>query len=200
MAVLCLAVAPGWAKMIPAPAASGSLVTQVAVEQRGTVLLLRGLLNVFSLGMDSLAKKIRAKGLPAQVSNFTHWRNHANLIVDKYRSDKSTAPVVIIGHSLGADSSVDMANYLGSRGVPVRLLVTFDGVHAGHKVGKGIVEVVNYYKSDGVGKVITAGPGFTGKLTNIDVKDRKGIDHLNIEKSATLHAEVLARLSAIFAN
>jgi len=107
--------------------------------------------------------------------------------------------MVIIGHSLGADSSIDMANYLGANGVPVRLVVTFDGVHDGHAVGGGIAEVINYYKSDGVGKTIAAGPGFTGQLTNVDVSDRKGIDHLNIEKSPALQAEVLAKVQAVFA-
>jgi hypothetical protein len=201
LAALLLFGAPGWAKVVPnpAPRPDAGLVTTVATQPNGRIFLLRGLLNVFSLGMDSLARKIRGKGLPAQVTNFTNWRGFATVLVSQYRTDKSIAPVVIIGHSLGADSSIDMANYLGANGVPVRLVVTFDGVHAGHRVGKGIAEVVNYYKSDGVGKTIQAGSGFTGKLTNVDVSDRKGIDHLNIEKSPALHAEVLAKLQAIFA-
>jgi hypothetical protein len=201
LAALLLLGAPGWAKTIPNPVSrpDAGLVTTVATQPNGRIFLLRGLLNVFSLGMDSLARKIRAKGLPAQVTNFTNWRGFATVLVNQYRTDKSLAPVVIIGHSLGADSSIDMANYLGANGVPVRLVVTFDGVHAGHSVGGGIAEVINYYKSDGVGKTIQAGSGFTGKLTNVDVSDRKGIDHLNIEKSPALHAEVLAKLQGIFA-
>ena len=199
--MLCLAAPAGWTKTVPSPVApmGTGLATTVATQPQGRVILLRGLLNVFSLGMDSLARKIRAKGMPAQVTNFTNWRGFATVLVNQYRTDKSLTPVVIIGHSLGADSSVDMANYLGENGVPVRLVVTFDGVHAGHRVGRGIAEVINYYKSDGVGKTIQAGPGFTGRLTNVDVSDRKGIDHLNIEKSPALHAEVLAKLQAIFA-
>jgi hypothetical protein len=201
LALCCLASAPGWAKSIPSPVARpDGMTTTVATQPQGRIFLLRGLLNVFSLGMDTLAKKIRAQGLPAQVTNFTNWRGYATILVSQYRTDKSIAPVVIIGHSLGADSSIDMANYLGSNGVPVRLVVAFDGVHDGHSVGPGIAEVINYYKSDGVGKQIKAGPGFTGKLTNVDVSDRKGIDHLNIEKSPALHAEVLAKLKAIFGN
>jgi len=200
LALCCLASTPGWTKTIPSPVPRpDGMATTVATEPQGRIFLLRGLLNVFSLGMDTLAKKIRGQGLPAQVTNFTNWRGFATILVSQYRTDKSLAPVVIVGHSLGADSSIDMANYLGSNGVPVRLVVAFDGVHDGHSVGPGIAEVINYYKSDGVGKQIKAGPGFTGKLTNVDVSDRKGIDHLNIEKSPALHAEVLAKLKAIFA-
>ena len=200
LTLLCLASSPGWTKNIPDPRVpEGTVATTVASEPHGRIFLLRGLLNVSSRAMDTLAKKSRGQGLPAQVTNFTNWRGYATILVSQYRTDKTIAPVVIIGHSLGADSAIDMANYLGSNGVPVRLVVTFDGVHAGHTVGRGIAEVINYYKSDGVGKEIKAGASFTGKLTNVDVSDRKGIDHLNIEKSPTLHAEVLAKLKAIFA-
>ena len=84
--------------------------------------------------MDTLARKLRAKDIPVRVTNFSNWRGFAAVLVDLYPSDKSIAPVVIIGHSLGADSAIDMANYLAENGVPVRLVVAFDGVHGGHKV------------------------------------------------------------------
>jgi hypothetical protein len=200
LALAGLAVGPAAAWNIPSPILPpGAAAVQPVAATHGRVFLLRGLLNVFSLGMDTLGRKIKAKGMPALVTNFTNWRNYATILVSQYRTDKSIAPVVIIGHSLGADSAIDMANYLGANGVPVSLVVAFDGVHDGHKVGRGIAEVVNYYKSDGVGKLIQAGPGFTGRLSNIDVAGRKGIDHLNIEKSAALHAEVIARMTRIFA-
>jgi hypothetical protein len=200
LALAGLAVGPASAWNIPSPILPpGAAAVQPVAATHGRVFLLRGLLNVFSLGMDTLGRKIKAKGMPAVVTNFTNWRKYATILVSQYRTDKSIAPVVIIGHSLGADSAIDMANYLGANGVPVSLVVAFDGVHDGHKVGRGIAEVVNYYKSDGVGKLIQAGPGFTGRLSNIDVADRKGIDHLNIEKSAALHAEVIARMTRIFA-
>jgi hypothetical protein len=82
--------------------------------------------------------------------------------------------------------------------VPVRLVVAFDGVHEGHTVSRGVQEVVNYYKPDGWGKFVEAGPGFKGKLQNVDLSDRTEIDHLNIEKSAALHDEVIAKVTAIF--
>ena len=177
---------------------AASSATQPVAKTQGSVFLLRGLLNVFSLGMDKLARKLRAKGMPVRVTNFTNWRGFATELVSRYRTDKSLAPVVIIGHSLGADAAVDMANYLVENGVPVRLVVAFDGVHDGHKVSSGVQEVINYYQADGWGKFVEAGAGFNGKLTNIDLSGREGIDHLNIEKSDALHAEVITRLDAIF--
>ena len=52
----------------------------------GQVFLLRGLVNVFSLGMDTLARKIRAKDIPVRVTNFTNWRGYAAVLVDLYRA------------------------------------------------------------------------------------------------------------------
>ena len=165
----------------------------------GQVFLMRGLINVFSFGMDTLGRKIRAKHIPVRVTNFTNWRGYAAVLLDKYRADKaSLTPFVIMGHSLGADAAIDMGNYLAGRGMPISLIVAFDGVHPGHTVGPGIGRVINFYKADGVGKEVAAAPGFTGKLDNVDVSDRPNIDHLNIEKSPELHAEVVALLVEIF--
>lgn len=175
-----------------------SPVPVAARAERGSVFFLRGLLNVFSRGMDRLSNKLEAKGIQSRVTNYSHWQQFAVLLVSNYRTDKSLAPVVIVGHSLGADAAVNMGNYLATRGVPVRLIVLFDAVDGASKPGAGIAEVVNYYKSDGVGKVVKVLPSFTGKLVNIDVSDRKDIDHLNIDKASSLHDEVIANVVSIF--
>lgn len=211
IAVLVLAVlalGPAVAQDVPLPVPRPKVTapanavlptaTRPATETHGNVIMLRGLMNVFSLGMDSLARKLRAKDIPVRVINYTRWRDIAPGIVREYRTDKSVVPIVIIGHSLGADGAVNMGNYLAENGVPVRLVVAFDGVLAGQTVAGGVQEVINYYKADGWGKLVEASPGFKGKLINIDLSDRKEIDHLNIEKSATLHDEVIAKLTTIF--
>ena len=199
------ATVPATKTPAPAPAAAKAPATKPAdATQRvdaghGRVFLLRGLVNVFSLGMDTLARKLRAKDIPVRVTNFSNWRGFAAVLVDQYRSDKGIAPVVIIGHSLGADAAIDMGNYLATNGVPVRLVIAFDGVHDGHAAVRGVQEVINYYKADGWGQLVQASPGFKGKLTNVDLSDRKEIDHLNIEKSPALHDEVIAKLVEVFA-
>ena len=52
----------------------------------------------------------------------------ADYLIDEYRSGKNVKPVIIMGHSLGADAAVNMGNYLAGKRVPVRLIVAFDGV------------------------------------------------------------------------
>ena len=41
------------------------------------VYLLRGVLNIFSLGLDDIAAKLRAQGIPVTVANFASWSSLA---------------------------------------------------------------------------------------------------------------------------
>ena len=40
-------------------------------------------------------------------------------------------------------------------------------------------------------------PGFRGSLTNVNLDSAADINHFNIEKADRLHAETIARISAI---
>ena len=100
-----------------------------AVAAPGTktqVYLLRGLLNIFSLGMDSLADELHSVGISATVANHASWQSIGEDIAANYKAGRR-GPVVLIGHSLGADAVMMMGTYLGQMGVPVSLIVPFDG-------------------------------------------------------------------------
>jgi hypothetical protein len=156
------------------------------------VYLLRGLLNVFSLGMDELADKIRATGLQASVHNHTEWETLANEITEKYKAGNH-APIILIGHSLGADAVVYMAQYLGKRGVPVALLVPFDGTQTMVASGN-VAHMMNITQRDYA--YARRGSGFHGEFQNIDVTSM-GVDHLSIDKAPRLHAMVLSKIASI---
>ena len=94
-------------------------------QPRAHVYLLRGLMNVFSLGMDTLAEKIQRHGINATVHNHTEWETLADQAAAAYRAGKE-GPIIIVGHSLGADAVMQMSAYLGRKGVPVALAVPFD--------------------------------------------------------------------------
>jgi pimeloyl-ACP methyl ester carboxylesterase len=94
-------------------------------QPRAHVYLLRGLLNIFSLGMDTLAEKIQRRGIYATVHNHTEWETLADQAAAAYRAGKE-GPIIIVGHSLGADAVMQMSAYLGRKGVPVALAVPFD--------------------------------------------------------------------------
>ena len=50
------------------------------------VYLLRGVFNIFSLGLDDIAAKLRAQGIPVTVANFASWSSLADEAAAKYRS------------------------------------------------------------------------------------------------------------------
>ncbi|WP_166303661.1 MULTISPECIES: thioesterase domain-containing protein [unclassified Bradyrhizobium] len=183
-------------------AAQASPAISVAMRSTGSparlhsstahVYLFRGLLNVFSLGMDGLAAQLRAAGIAAAVANHTQWRSVADDIVAKYRAGQR-GPIILVGHSLGADAVMSMAEYLGQMGVPVALVVPFDGTSP-HVATANVARVLNLYKNEGVR--ISRGPGFRGELTNFYVRDAN-VSHFNIDKSAALHSMVIRKIRAI---
>lgn len=156
------------------------------------VYLLRGLLNVFSLGMDELADKIRAKGIEASVHNHTEWEALATEITEKYKAGNH-APIILIGHSLGADAVVYMAQYLGKRGIPVALLVPFDGTQT-MVASSNVAHMLNITQRDYA--YARRGFGFHGEFQNVDVTSM-GVDHLSIDKAPQLHALVLKKILSI---
>jgi Thioesterase domain len=156
------------------------------------VYLLRGLLNVFSLGMDSLAAELQNAGISATVANHTLWQGMADEIAANYRAGRR-GPIVLVGHSLGADAVMEMGAYLGQKGVPVALIVPFDGRNP-HAASANVARVLNFYKDDDV--KISRGPGFHGELNNYYAAD-PNVTHLNIDKNPRFHAIVVSKVRGL---
>jgi hypothetical protein len=158
---------------------------------RAHVYLLRGLLNIFSLGMDTLADELNKRGVYATVDNHADWQSLADSAAANYKAGKE-GPIILIGHSLGADAVMEMAAYLGRRGVPVALVVPFDGT-VSFAASSNVARVLNLSQHYWMSR----GPGFHGSLINVDLRGDPNIDHLNIDKSPRLHARVIAEVLAI---
>src|SRR5690242_3771471 len=88
--------------------------------------LMRGLMNVFSLGMDQLAVLIARQGIAAIVHNHAEADAVVSQIAARYGAG-DRGPIILIGHSLGADAVMMMAQSLDRAGIPVALVVPFDG-------------------------------------------------------------------------
>jgi alpha-beta hydrolase superfamily lysophospholipase len=160
---------------------------------RAHVYLLRGLMNIFSLGMDTLSDELNRRGVYATVDGYSGWQSLANEAAANYKAGKE-GPIIIIGHSLGADAAMEMANYLGARGVSVALVVPFDGTQS-LSAGPGVARVLNLTQRSYA--YMRRGAGFSGTLVNVDVSSDPNIDHLNIDKSPRLHARVISEVLAI---
>jgi Thioesterase domain len=176
--------------------AAAQVNTQSAAPPRHVqVDLFRGLADIFSRGMDTLTEKLNRQGYSARVYSHTHWQAVTRNIADRYaRGDRDI--VVLIGHSLGADATLQIANALARSNVPVDLIVTFDGTHP-HQVPGNVRHLVNFFQNNGFGKKISPGPGFAGQLNNVDLTADTSLSHVTIDKSHRLHAEVIAKITDI---
>jgi len=178
---------------------SKSASTSASPEKRishGKVYLLRGLLNIFSLGMDDLAAKLERRGINAGVYEYGGWESICQEAAARYRA--GGGPIILVGHSLGADAVVDMANKLGQMGVPVALVVAFDPTVHNVLTGRTTSTFINYYQSDnGFGRPVARGGGFHGNLSNIDLRKHTEFGHGSIDKSGMLHSAVIGRVMAL---
>lgn len=156
----------------------------------GEVYLLRGLANIFSLGMDEMGKQFRQYGIDSSVYNHAHWRALADDLVERSYENEISFPVIIIGHSLGAGAAPAMATLLGRRGIPVSYVVMYDPVEP-TTVGRNVMEVVNYYlpKNENT-NVVRAAEDFDGTLQNINVRPLGGFTHLNIDYNKKIRKAV----------
>jgi pimeloyl-ACP methyl ester carboxylesterase len=176
--------------LLPIAAAQGAPASaqHQTAASRPHVYLMRGLMNIFSLGMDQLAAQIQSHGIPADVYNHTQADAIVAQIAANYRAGDH-GPIILVGHSLGADAVMMMAQSLGAQGVPVALVIPFDGTGS-YAASRNVACVVNLTQREYA--YMRPGSGFHGKLSNVDVSGDGSIDHITIDKSPRLQALALS--------
>ena len=157
----------------------------------GHIYLLKGLAGVFSTGLDVLDQKLIQQGYSATVHSYL---SYEELAAEAARLQKSgKGPIIIMGHSSGADAAISMAEKMKTLDAPVALVVTF-GPTTNLVASSNVSQVVNYY----FGTVpVAKGPGFRGTISNVDLSGDADINHLNVEKIDRLHASVIAKVQAL---
>src|SRR3954468_4942210 len=162
------------------PAVAGT-ANAAAPASGARVYLLRGLMNVFSLGLDQIAAKLQAQGIPVTVANFVSWSSLAEQAAAEYKSGR-VRTIILVGHSSGATVLPDMVAKLDQLGVPVKLAIGLDSVFrtglSGH-VGR----YINFYIANGAGTRVEKRRGFQGSLENVNVQNVPGVGHISIEKN-----------------
>src|SRR3954464_12995598 len=73
---------------VPLAAGPVSAATNASAASSAHVYLLRGVLNIFSFGLDDIAEKLRAQGITVTVANFVSWSSLANEAAQEYRSGR----------------------------------------------------------------------------------------------------------------
>ena len=172
----------------------------------GNVYLLRGFIGIWSYGVDHLGEKISAAGVRASVYQEDQWSKLADAIIEKYKAERDHEPLVLIGHSYGADDTLRIAKRLEEHEITIDLIITLDPVTP-PQVPKNVRLCYNIYQPS----LLDAMPFFRGvalnveqegqtNLQNVNIRAERrdllepGTDHFNIEKNERIHAEVVRKV------
>jgi hypothetical protein len=173
----------------------------------GNAYLFRGLIGLFSGGIDAMTMKINEAGIRAHVFQEDQHILIGQVVADVYAKSKGNhEPIVLIGHSLGADDAIKVARELDKVNVDVDLLICIDATRP-PKVPKNVRVCYNYYQPsvfDGTGILrgiaLETEPGFHGQLHNMNVRAEYqhllewDTNHVNIDKNTKIHADVIAKM------
>jgi hypothetical protein len=177
------------------PTTAKAAPSQAAV-QTTHVYLLRGVLNIFSLGLDTIGARLQQQGIPVTVANFVSWSSLADEAATAYKQGRIKT-IILVGHSSGATALPDMIAKLNQLGVPVKLAIGLDSVFK-TKLSTGAERYINIYIGDGPGEPVRAAAGLRGKLDNVDVRG-SGVGHITIDKNEAIQRRVIAEIDAAIA-
>jgi hypothetical protein len=174
--------------------------TPTPTEQRARVYLFRGFAGmVFARGMDALAERIEQAGFTASVNEAVMCPIIAKEVIRDYRANP--APIVAIGHSVGSACALALAEMLNAENIPVSLLVTTDPARIAHDVPLNVERYINIFQSNSVlgGHDVIPTKGFQGHYASYDLVEHTDLTHLNIEKSESIHEQVVAKIQQLAA-
>ena len=174
------------------------LLPTAALAKGPRVVLLRGGFGVFSTGLDSIADQLKLLGIETKVVGHLNWSNEVAEIL-RNRSAGYSGPLVLVGHSQGANNVIDMARSLAGYKVNVDLLIALSPFMQ-NPIPANVVKAIDYYQGPGWGQPLEAGQGFHGKIININLVDDLTISHIGMDKSAKVQAEILKEITALKSN
>src|ERR1700681_4379812 len=173
----------------------GASTANAAAPASGAhVYLLRGVLNIFSLGLDEIAAKLQQQGITVTVANYLSWASLADEAAAEYRSGR-TKTIILVGHSSGATALPDMVARLDRLGAPVKLAIGLDSVFRTSLSGR-VGRYINFYVANGNGEPVARTRQLQGELENVDVS-RMGMGHLTIDKAEVMQKKVISAIDAV---
>lgn len=171
---------------------------------RPRVVLLRGGLGVFSRGLDVLADRCRAEGMSVSVHSYTLWSNLADQLARETAAGKQ--PLVLIGHSFGADAVLSLASRLQLSQTTVDLAVTLESVNT-TQAPSNIRTTLNLYCPKVAFSRVPLWRGLPlygngQNVENINVRERPdvappGTAHGSIDDSPQVHQFIIERIQRL---
>lgn len=170
---------------------------------KGEIYTMRGGLGVFSTGMNQLRVASHQRfGVPASSIMWYHAGQVAKDVIAREQTRQKHEPVILIGHSLGANEQIKVARRLERKGVSVDLLVTVDAVSQS-VVPANVKHVLNVYKPGYVPmfsglKVKAVNPAST-IVENVNVNDLPGVEvnHFTLDKHQVVQERILAAIEKV---
>src|SRR5450432_1794816 len=181
--------------VVPVGAGTANATASAAPATGAHVYLLRGVLNIFSLGLDDIAAKLERQGIRVTTANFVSWSSLADEAAAEYRSGK-VRTIILIGHSSGATALPDMVAKLDQLGVPVKLAIGLDSVFRTSLKGR-VGRYINFYIANGAGTPVEKTMEFQGQLENVNVQDVPGVGHMSIEKNQIMQQKVISEIDSV---
>lgn len=153
--------------------------------QPGRIYTMRGFLGVFSLGMNQLATRAQKElGINSMSVATTEWPRLSNFIIKEHKAGQLEPPLILIGHSYGADDQIKVAEELNKANITVDLLVTLDAVTP-DAVPPNVKRVMNLYKSRPLTDGIPVLRGIPLTAANADKTIIQNIDFRLVDTTAT---------------
>jgi hypothetical protein len=175
--------------------AAANAATPASATTGAHVYLLRGVLNVFSLGLDEIASKLAAQGIPTTVVNYLSWSSLADEAAAEYRSGR-VRTIILVGHSSGATVLPDMVARLDQLGAPVKLAIGLDSVFRTSLSGR-VGKYINFYIANGNGEPVAPTRQLQGSLENVNVQSVPGVGHVTIDKNEIIQRKVISAIDAV---
>lgn len=204
-----LAIAAGCTTGDSGNGLSNNYVAPAAAESSNAqIYLFRGGFNgYFSTGINDMTATLREQGVPARSVSWSAENSALFNIKRAYRSGRA-GPIILAGHSLGAETVIKMARNLSDAGIPVDLVIVFDALGTA-EVPKGVQRFVNYKargRKSNPGS-FKPGPGFDGQIVNVDIRtlpdlsrashwnivNQKALQQLAVEEIDTAYRDALQR-------
>jgi hypothetical protein len=179
--------------LLSVPIGAMKASAQKSSGSKAHVYFLRGVLNIFSLGLDDIAAKLQQEGIPSTVANYLLWPSLADDAAAEYKS-KRAQTIILVGHSSGATTLPDMVNRLNQLSVPVALVIGLDSIFQSRLEGR-VGRYINFYVANGAGTRVERTAKSRGALENVDVGDVPGVGHLTIDKNEIMQRKVIAAIS-----
>ena len=101
---------------------------------------------------------------------------------------------MLVGHSLGANAVIQIAELLKKEHITVQYMAIFAATGP-DPVPSNVRRVDNFYfATHGWGEPLTGARDFSGTLRNRDYSSADGVGHFNIDKQPEIQREVLAKI------